>query len=414
MDLFEKLDGKMGPIGEHADFAKGYFIYPKLEGPIGPRMKFRGKEMVVWSINDYLGMASNPEVKKVDAEAAAKWGLAYPMGSQLMTGRNDYQEALEQELADFEQKESALLLNFGYQGFMSVIDCLLDRRDVVVYDADNHACLMDGIRLHIGKRFKFAHNDIIDCEKQLRRATEVIKKTGGSILLITEGVFGMRGEQGILKEIVALKKDYHFRLLVDDAHGFGTMGATGMGTGEEQGVQDGIDIYLATFAKSMAGIGAFAATTKKVRDFIEYNARSQVFAKSLPVAIIEGMSARLKMLRHRPELRERLWENTHALRDGLQERGFDIGAPSANITPVYMRGTVEEALGLVHGMRTHYGVFCSFVTYPGVPQGVMLLRMIPTAAHSNEDINITLEAFSSVREKLKAGEYRIILDKTQV
>ncbi len=401
MDLFDKLENKIGPIGEYAEYAKGYFIYPKLEGPVGPRMKFQGKEMVVWSINDYLGLASNPKIKEIDRKAAAKWGLAYPMGSQLMTGRNDHQEALEQELADFEQKEDVLLLNFGYQGFMSVIDCILDRRDVVVYDADNHACLMDGIRLHIGKRFKFNHNDIVSCEKQLSRATEVVNKTGGSILVITEGVFGMRGEQGILKEIVALKGDYDFRLMVDDAHGFGTMGATGMGTGEEQGVQDEIDIYLATFAKSMATIGAFVATTKKVRDFIEYNARSQVFAKSLPVAIIEGARARLRMVRSMPELKEKLWKNTFELRDGLRDRGFDIGNPSTNVTPVFMRGSLEEGLRLVQSMRDKHGVFCSFVTYPGVPQGMMLLRMIPTVAHSTEDIKITLDAFSAVREELR-------------
>ena len=395
----------MGPIAAHADYAKGYFIYPKLEGPIGPRMKFRGKEMVVWSINDYLGLASNPEIHEIDKEMAAKWGLAYPMGSQLMTGRNEYQEALESELAAFEQKEAALLLNFGYQGFMSVIDCLVDRRDAIVYDADNHACLMDGIRLHIGKRFKFAHNDIQDFERQMQRAREATEKSGGAILAITEGVFGMRGEQGILKEIVALKKQYGFRLLVDDAHGFGTMGATGMGTGEEQGVQEEVDVYLATFAKSMAGIGAFVATTKRIRDFIEYNARSQVFAKSLPVAIVEGIRARLKYMQSRPDLKKKLWENTYMLRDGLKANGFDIGNPSTNVTPVFMRGTIEEATSLVHDMRENHRVFCSIVTYPGVPQGMMLLRMIPTAAHSKECIEITLNAFSAVAKRLEAGEY---------
>jgi len=398
----------MGPIGVHADFAKGYFIYPKLEGSIGPRMRFQGQEMVVWSINDYLGLASNPEIKEVDAEATRKFGLAYPMGSQLMTGRNDYQEALEDELAIFTEKESALVLNFGYQGFMSVIDCLLDRRDVVVYDADNHACLLDGIRLHLGKRFKFAHNDIHSCEKQLGRATEIVKKTGGSILLITEGVFGMRGEQGILKKIIALKQDYNFRLLVDDAHGFGTMGKTGMGTGEEQNVQNEIDIYLATFAKSMASIGAFVATTQRVRDYIEYNARSQVFAKSLPVAIIEGVRARLKYIQKNPELRKKLWDNTYKLRTGLQKRGFDIGNPSTNVTPVFMRGSLEEALGLVYNMRSEHNVFCSFITYPGVPKGMMLLRMIPTAAHTSEDIQITLDAFSAVSKKLQERNYQMI------
>ncbi len=405
MDLFDKIEKRMGPIAAHADYARGYFIYPKLEGPIGPRMRFRGKEMVVWSINDYLGMASNPEIKKIDEEMAAKWGLAYPMGSQLMTGRNDHQEALESELAAFEQKEAVLLLNFGYQGFMSVIDCMVDRRDAIVYDSDNHACLMDGIRLHIGKRFKFAHNDIEDFEKQMERAKEVVDKSGGAILVVTEGVFGMRGEQGILKEIVALKEKYNFRLMVDDAHGFGTMGATGMGTGEEQNVQDDIDIYLATFAKSMAGIGAFVATTKKVRDFIEYNARSQVFAKSLPVAIVEGMRHRLKYMRQHPELKDKLWENTYMLRDGLRENGFDIGNPSTNVTPVFMRGSVEEATSLVHDMRENHRVFCSIVTYPGVPQGMMLLRMIPTAAHSEECVQLTLSAFSAVAKRLEAKEY---------
>ena len=397
-------------MGQYSDIAHGYFAFPKLEGEIGPRMKFRGKEVIVWSINSYLGLANHPEVRKVDAESAKDWGLAYPMGSRMMSGETKYHEQLEEELASFVHKENALLLNFGYQGILSIVDTLLARRDVVVYDKDCHACIYDGIRMHIGKRFPFEHNDIESFEKQIKKAEVVAEETGGGILVITEGVFGMQGEQGILKEITALKGKYNFRLLVDDAHGFGTIGATGAGAGEEQGVQDKIDLYFSTFAKSMASIGAFVAGDKGIIDVLRYNLRSQIFAKSLPMPFVIGNLKRLELLRENPELKDKLWRNVNMLQNGLREKGFNLGNTTSCVTPVFLSGTPYEAGNLVLDMRENYNIFCSIVIYPVVPKDVILLRLIPTAAHTEEDIRLTIEAFGAVSGKLKAGEYEKEVD----
>ena len=406
-DLFERLLKNYGPIGQYRERAHGYFSFPKLEGEIGSRMNFRGKEMVVWSLNNYLGLANHPEVRKADAEAAREFGLALPMGARMMSGNSEYHERLESELAAFEGKEDAILVNFGYQGMVSLIDLLCGRHDVIVYDAESHACIIDGLRLHAGHRYVFKHNDVEDCEKQLQRATALIEKqkTGG-ILVITEGVFGMAGDQGKLKEIVALKNKYQFRLLVDDAHGFGTLGKTGAGAGEEQGVQDQIDLYFSTFAKSMASIGAFIAGDKKIIDYVRYNIRSQIFAKSLPMPLVIGNLKRLELLRTRSELKEKLWHNALALQNGLKQRGFDIGKTDSVVTPVYMKGGVEEATAMVMDLRENYHIFCSIVVYPVIPKGHIIYRLIPTAAHSDEDIRKTLEAFSATKRKLDAGEYK--------
>ncbi len=405
-DLFEKIYADKGPLGKWADQAEGYFVFPKLEGPISNRMKFQGKEVITWSVNDYLGLANHPEVRKVDAEAAAKYGSAYPMGARMMSGHTDLHEQLENELATFVNKEAAYLLNFGYQGMVSTIDALVGKDDVIVYDVDTHACIIDGVRLHAGKRFVYKHNDVESIEKNLKRATRLAEKTGGGILLISEGVFGMRGEQGKLKEIVALKEKYNFRLFVDDAHGFGTLGATGAGTGEEQGVQDDIDVYFATFAKSMASTGAFIAADRQVMDYLKYNLRSQMFAKSLQMQLVEGALKRLDMLRTMPELKEKLWENVNALQGGLKDRGFDIGTTQTCVTPVYLKGSIPEAMALVKDLRENHGVFCSIVTYPVIPKGLILLRLIPTASHTLEDVADTLVAFSEIREKLETGVYK--------
>ncbi|MFT4831016.1 MAG: glycine C-acetyltransferase [Psychroserpens sp.] len=405
-DLFDRIIDNKGPLGKWASQAEGYFVFPKLEGPISNRMKFRGKEVITWSINDYLGLANRPEVKKVDGETAAEYGAAFPMGARMMSGHTDFHEQLEQELAAFVNKQSAYLLNFGYQGILSTIDALVSKDDIIVYDVDAHACIIDGVRLHMGKRFTFKHNDIESLEKNLDRATKMAEQTGGGILVISEGVFGMRGEQGKLKEIVALKKKYNFRFLVDDAHGFGTLGATGAGAGEEQGIQDGIDVYFATFAKSMAGIGAFLAADKEVIDYLKYNLRSQMFAKSLPMIYVKGALKRLDMLRTMPELKAKLWENVDALQNGLKERGFDIGTTTSCVTPVYLNGSIPEAMALVKDLRENYSVFCSIVVYPVIPKGLILLRMIPTATHTLEDISETLEAFSVIRERLENGTYK--------
>jgi glycine C-acetyltransferase len=405
-DLFERIYNDKGPLGKWASIAEGYFAFPKLEGAISNRMKFKGKEVITWSVNDYLGLANHPEVRKVDAEAALKYGSAYPMGARLMSGHTDLHEKLQDELAEFVNKESAYLLNFGYQGIMSTIDSLVSKNDIIVYDVDSHACIIDGVRLHMGKRFTYKHNDIESLEKNLGRATKMAETTGGGILVISEGVFGMRGEQGKLKEIVALKEKFNFRLLVDDAHGFGTLGKTGAGAGEEQGVQDDIDVYFATFAKSLASTGAFIAAEKEVIDFLKYNLRSQVFAKSLQMQLVVGALKRLELIKTKPEIKQKLWDNVHELQSGLKTKGFDLGSTQSCVTPVYLNGTVPEAFALVKDLRENYGVFCSTVIYPVIPKGLILLRLIPTASHNSEDIQVTLDAFSSIRERLLSGVYK--------
>ena len=407
-DIFEKLLKNAGPLGQHRERAHGYFAFPKLEGEIGSRMKFRGKDMIVWSLNNYLGLANHPEIRKADADAAAAYGLASPMGARMMSGNSDQHEQLESELAAFVFKQDAILMNFGYQGIMSTIDAICGRHDIIVYDAESHACIIDGLRLHPGHRYVFKHNDLEDFEKQMQRATALIEKQkAGGILVITEGVFGMAGDQGKLKEIAALKDKYDFRLLVDDAHGFGTLGKTGAGAGEAQGCQDAIDLYFSTFAKSMASIGAFLAGDKTIIDFIRYNIRSQIFAKSLPMPLVIGNLKRLEMLRTMPELKEKLWSNALKLQAGLKERGFDIGKTDTPVTPVYMIGGVEEATAMVMDLRENYKIFCSIVIYPVIPKGHIIYRLIPTAAHTDADIQETLIAFTETKAKLDAGAYKV-------
>lgn len=407
-DIFERLIKNYGPIGQHRERAHGYFAFPKLEGEISSRMKFRGKEMVVWSLNNYLGLANHPEVRKADADGAAQYGLALPMGARMMSGNSDLHEQLEAELAAFVMKEDAALLNYGYQGMVSIIDVLCSRHDIIVYDAESHACIIDGLRLHPGHRYVFKHNDLEDCEKQLQRASALIEKQGtGGILVITEGVFGMAGDQGKLKEIAALKDKYDFRLLVDDAHGFGTLGKTGAGAGEEQQCQDKIDLYFSTFAKSMASIGAFIAGDRQIIDYIRYNIRSQIFAKSLPMPLVVGNLKRLELLRNHPELKEKLWSNALKLQNGLKERGFDIGKTDSVVTPVYMSGGVEEATAMVMDLRENYNIFASIVVYPVIPKGHIIYRLIPSAIHTDEDIELTLKAFEETKKKLDAGQYKV-------
>ncbi len=405
MDLFAKFENRLGPIGDYAEQAPGYFAFPKLEGEIGNRMMFNGKERIVWSLNNYLGLANHPEVRKADKEATEQYGLAYPMGARMMSGNSNHHEKLEKDLAEFVGKPDAMLFNYGYQGMVSAIDSLCSRRDVIVYDAESHACIIDGLRMHPGHRYVYKHNNVEDCEKQLQRATEMAEQTGGGILVITEGVFGMSGNQGKIKEIAALKSKYEFRLFVDDAHGFGTMGKTGAGIGEEQGCMDQIDIYFSTFAKSMASIGGFIAADTQVLKFLRYNMRSQVFAKSLPMAIVVGNQKRLDMLKSMPELKAKLWHNVNRLQNGLRERGFDIGSTNTPVTPVLMHGGLFDATQLIFDMRENYNIFCSVVVYPVIPKGQIILRLIPTAAHTDEDIDLTLNAFSELRDKIANKEY---------
>ncbi|MCB0497714.1 MAG: aminotransferase class I/II-fold pyridoxal phosphate-dependent enzyme [Cyclobacteriaceae bacterium] len=406
MDIFKKLMLDRGPLGKHANVEEGYFMFPKLEGEIAPRMKFRGKEVLTWSLNNYLGLANHPEVRKADAEAAKEWGLAYPMGARMMSGNTNLHDKLEEELAAFVQKETTMLLNYGYQGIMSVIDAVVDRRDVIVYDAESHASIVDGVRLHMGKRFVYPHNNIENLEKQLERAQKIVEETGGGILVITEGVFGMSGNMGDLKGIVGLRKKFDFRLLVDDAHGFGTMGKTGAGAGEEQGVQDQIDLYFSTFAKSMASIGAFIAGDKGIIEYLRFNTRSQIFAKSVPMPLVQGALKRLELLRTQPELKENLWKIVNALQDGYRKNGFNIGTTKSPVTPVVLNGTVGEAANLAMDLRENYGIFCSVVIYPVVPRGTIILRIIPTAVHTLQDVEQTITAFVDIKKKLDDGYYR--------
>ncbi len=405
MDIFKKIEAGLGPIGDFKSQAEGYFVFPKLEGPLSNRMKFQGKEVICWSVNNYLGLGNHPEVREADAKATEEYGLAYPMGARMMSGQTAKHEELEKEFAEFLDKEAAFVVNFGYQGIVSAIDTLVDKNDVIVYDKDCHACIIDGVRLHFGKRFSFLHNDMESFETNLKRAHNLAQKTGGGVMVISEGVFGMRGEQGKLKEIVSFKSKYPFRLFVDDAHGFGTLGEGGRGAGFEQGVQDEIDVYFTTFAKSFAGIGAVFAAKEQVIDYLRYNMRSQMFAKSLPMPFVIGMLKRMELLKKYPELKDRLWENVNMLQSGLKERGFDIGKTSSCVTPVYLKGTEENAMPLVRDLRENYSIFCSIVVYPVIPKGMLLLRLIPTSVHTAEDIQITLDAFSEIRVKLEQGVY---------
>ena len=407
-DIFEKIKQNRGPLGQHAKGVHGYFTFPKLEGEISNKMTFRGKECLVWSVNNYLGLANDPEVRQADADASAQWGLAYPMGSRMMTGQTSEHEALEAEISEFMQKEDTFLVNFGYQGMLSAIDALVDRKDVIVYDSESHACIIDGVRLHAGKRFVFQHNDMESFEKQMDRATKLVEETNGGILVITEGVFGMAGDQGLLKEIIEYRTNgtYNFRLFVDDAHGFGTLGDTGMGTGEFQGCHDGIDVYFGTFAKSMASIGAFISSTEDIVEYLRYNMRSQVFAKSLPMPLVVGARKRLELLRTQPRHKENLWKVATALQEGLKDAGFNIGRTNSAVTPVFLSGTLAEATNITFDLRENYNIFCSIVVYPVVPKDVIMLRLIPTAVHTLEDVQYTIDTFKKVQEGLEEGKYK--------
>ncbi|MDP4280627.1 MAG: aminotransferase class I/II-fold pyridoxal phosphate-dependent enzyme [Bacteroidota bacterium] len=405
MDLFEKFVANPGPLGQWADTGYGYFYFPKLEGPISDKMVFKGKKCIVWSLNNYLGLANHPEVRKVDEEAARDWGLASPMGARMMSGQTVYHEQLEHELAKFEHKEAAYVLNYGYMGMVSIIDSLLDRHDAVVYDSEAHACILDGLRLHMGKRFVYPHNDMDAFEKEMERAKKLTDQTGGGILVITEGVYGMAGDQGKLKEILSFRNKYDFRLLVDDAHGFGTMGKTGAGTSEEQGVMDGVDLYFGTFAKAMAGIGAFVAGEKRVIKSLTFKMRSQIFAKSLPMPMVIGALKRLELIQTHPEIKDNLWKIVHAMQSGLKAEGFNIGNTNSPVTPVYLEGGIPEATQIIYDMRQNYGVFCSMVIYPVVPRNVIMLRIIPTAGHTLEDVKYTIDSFAEIRKNLDAGKY---------
>ncbi|MBR4431679.1 MAG: pyridoxal phosphate-dependent aminotransferase family protein [Paludibacteraceae bacterium] len=407
-DIFDKIRKSTGgPIGQYRERADGYFAFPKLEGELGPHMRFNGQEVLTWSLNNYLGLANHPEIRRVDGEAAAKWGMAYPMGSRMMTGQTALHEKLEQMLAKFEKKEAAFLFNFGYQGIFSTIDSLVSRHDVIVYDAEAHACLLDGIRLHIGDKFKFRHNDIVDCEKVLARACALAEKNGGGVLVITEGVFGMTGALGILDQIVALKQKYRFRLMIDDAHGFGVMGPHGRGTSEHFNVMDGVDIYIGAYAKSMATIGGFVASEKDIITYLRYNMRSQMYAKALPMPIVEGCIKRLEII-DSPEgdqLRAHLWEVTRRIQKGFRDLGYEIGPAEACVTPVHLYCGINQASNIAVDLRENYHIFCSIVCYPVIPPGMLIFRIIPTAAHSFEDVDRTLAAFKDIKERLAKGDY---------
>jgi glycine C-acetyltransferase len=404
-DIFEKIRDNKGPLGQYSNVGHGYFFFPKLEGPISNHMQFRGKDVLVWSLNNYLGLGNHPEVREADAKAAQEWGNAYPMGARMMSGNSNYHEQLESELSSFVGKQDTILLNFGYQGMASTIDALVDRKDVIVYDSESHACIMDGMRMHVGKRFVYQHNDIDSLKTQLERATKLVEDNDGGILVITEGVFGMAGDQGRLKEIVDLKANYDFRLFVDDAHGIGTLGKTGAGTGEEQGCMDGIDVYFGTFAKAFATIGAFISSEEKIIEYLRYNTRSQIFAKSLPMPLVIGALKRLELMRTRPELKDNLWRVTNSLQSKLRENGFNLGKTNSCVTPVFLNGGPFEAANVILDLRENHGIFCSMVIYPVVPKDTIMLRVIPTAVHTEDDVNYTIETFKKIKDKLSQGAY---------
>ncbi len=405
MDLFKKILSNKGPLGAYSHIDDNYYMFPKLEGEIGPRMTFKNRKILNWSLNNYLGLANHSEVRKIDSEATKQWGLSYPMGARMMSGNTIHHEELEKQLSKFVNKEDSILLNYGYQGVLSIIDALVDRKDVIVYDSDCHACIIDGLRLHIGKRYVYSHNDIENLKKQLGRAKKLSDATGGGILVITEGVFGMSGNMGDLLSIVELKKEFDFRLFVDDAHGFGTMGKTGAGAGEEQGVQDKIDLYFSTFAKSMASIGAFVSGDRDILDNLRYKLRSQIYAKSLPMPIVIGNLKRLELIKNNPRFKDKLWEIVNAIQDGFKSNGFNIGTTQSPVTPIILKGDVFECTNMIKDLRSEYNIFCSGVIYPVVPKGIIMLRIIPTAAHSLEDVKETITAFKEVKKKLDAGIY---------
>ncbi len=405
MDVFNKCVVNPGPLGKYAKQTEGYFMFPKLEGELSNYMMFEGKKRLVWSLNNYLGLGNHPEVRKADADAAAEWGMAYPMGARMMSGQTKYHEQLEKELADFVGREAAYLLNYGYQGMVSIINAMVDRKDVIVYDSEAHACIIDGMRLHFGKRFVYPHNNMENLERELERATKIVNKTGGGILVITEGVYGMSGDLGKLDEIVKLKKKFNFRLFIDDAHGFGTMGPTGAGTDEHFGLQNEVDLYFGTFAKSMAGIGGFVAAKKEIVKYLQYNMRSQIFAKSLPMPMVIGALKRLELLRSQPEHKDKLWSIVTALQKGLVDAGLNIGNTNSPVTPVFLNGGVPEATQITYDLRENYNIFCSIVAYPVIPKGLIMLRLIPTAIHTLEDVDYTVKTFAEVKQKLENNEY---------
>ena len=405
MDVFNKCVVNPGPLGKYAKQTEGYFMFPKLEGELSNYMMFEGKKRLVWSLNNYLGLGNHPEVRKADADAAAEWGMAYPMGARMMSGQTKYHEQLEKELADFVGREAAYLLNYGYQGMVSIINAMVDRKDVIVYDSEAHACIIDGMRLHFGKRFVYPHNNMENLERELERATKIVNKTGGGILVITEGVYGMSGDLGKLDEIVKLKKNFNFRLFIDDAHGFGTMGPTGAGTDEHFGLQNEVDLYFGTFAKSMAGIGGFVAAKKEIVKYLQYNMRSQIFAKSLPMPMVIGALKRLELLRSQPEHKDKLWSIVTALQKGLVDAGLNIGNTNSPVTPVFLNGGVPEATQITYDLRENYNIFCSIVAYPVIPKGLIMLRLIPTAIHTLEDVDYTVKTFAEVKRKLENNEY---------
>lgn len=408
LDIFDRIKKDTGgPIGQYIDKGYGYYMFPRLEGELGPHMTFNGIEILNWSLNNYLGLANHPEVRKADAEAAKKWGLAYPMGARMMTGHTRLHEKLERVFADFEKKEDAFLFNFGYQGIVSTIDALSSRHDVLVYDAESHACLLDGIRLHVGEKYKFRHNDIVDCERVLARACAKAEENGGGVLLITEGVFGMTGALGIIDQIAALKKKYNFRILIDDAHGFGLLGKGGRGTSEHLNCMDEVDIYIAAFAKSMASIGGFVAAPSYIIKYLRTNMRSQMYAKSMPMALVEGNLKRMEIIDspEGDEQRKKCWEITRAIQEGFVKEGFNIGEAQACVTPVHIAGGLAQATKMAKDLRENYRVFCSMVIYPVIPKGMVIFRIVSTAAHTMEDVEYTLNAFKEIKAKLDAGMY---------
>ncbi|MCH9633796.1 MAG: 8-amino-7-oxononanoate synthase/2-amino-3-ketobutyrate coenzyme A ligase [Chlamydiae bacterium] len=400
-DLFHKCYQKEGLFSNVREGKDNYYAQPILEGPLGPHMTFNGQKMIVWSINDYLGLAGHPEPTARAKEVLEAFGTAYPMGARLMSGFTQNHQTFEAKLAKFAQKESALLFNYGYLGVLGVITSIMGPRDTVIIDHDSHACIVDGAKLATTRRNQFRvfrHNDMDHLEKILKSINQDRK---GGILIVTDGIYGMTGEVAPLKEICALKEKYNARLLVDDAHGIGIMGATGRGTGEHLGVQDKIDLYFSTFAKCFAGIGGFVAGDKEIIEHITWNARPVIFAKNLPLIYSDSLSATLDVIEREPERREKLWEIATYMQRRFKEEGFDIGNTTSPITPVFLSISGLEAIkDAIHILREEFHIFASGVMYPVVPRGVFLLRLVPSCRHTFDDVNKTIEAFIQIKERI--------------
>jgi len=396
MNILDKLQTRLGPLGDHAHYAHGYYAYPRLEGEISNKMTFNGKEKLVWSLNNYLGLANHPEVREADNEGTKRYGLAYPMGARMMSGNTKLHERFETEIADYVQKEDAFLLNYGYQGMVSIIDSLVDRQDVVVYDAESHACIIDGMRLHMGKRFVFKHNDIEDCERQLQRAQKITEKTKGAILLITEGVFGMRGDQGKLKEIVDLKENYNFSLLVDDAHGIGILGESGHGVlGLGRTVKPYATCVVMPLGKAFCGLGAIVAGKESIINIISQRANTYRYTTALPPGIVSGLKSALELVIDESWRRDKLHKNIKFFNSVAEEKKIILVSSFDAPIRTILVADIKKLLK-IQNILIEKGFYVSAIRPPTVPEKKSRIRISVNALHSDHEIYLLLSHIATI------------------